>query len=180
MKCKSNLSHAQKSAHPDRQPRQDHGSRIGETGLADKRQQGMLELDQAIGEHKLVSTAGEVWRLATEGRGRLLLVEQNFHLPARVNESGVLSPADDAAAPDKSLTIPRQKKKAPKGFENSLGLDRGSLYFLAETLMVLGLTASALGKTMLKTPFSNVASALSCSTGTLIVNVRLNLPWPRS
>lgn len=39
--------------------------------------------------------------MAHEGRGRLLLVEEDFHYPARVDESGLhITLADDPAAPD--------------------------------------------------------------------------------
>ena len=69
--------------------------------LAEKRRQVLSELDQAIGERKVVSTIGEVWRLAHEGRGSRLLVEEDFHYPARVDETGMhLTPAEDLAAPE--------------------------------------------------------------------------------
>ena len=71
-----------------------------ESGLADKRQQYLAELDKAIGERKVVSTVGEVWRLANQGRGSLLLVEEDFHYPGRLDESGThLFPADDPTQP---------------------------------------------------------------------------------
>jgi len=69
--------------------------------LAGQRQQVLSELDKAIGERKFASTVGEAWRLAGEGRGRLLLVEEDFHFPARVDESGRnITAADDPTAPD--------------------------------------------------------------------------------
>jgi hypothetical protein len=38
--------------------------------------------------------------MAEEGRGDTLLVEQDFHYPATVDETGlILTPAEDAAAP---------------------------------------------------------------------------------
>lgn len=71
-----------------------------ETNLASQRQQVMEELGRAISERKVASTVGEVWRFAHEGRGALLLVEEDFHYPATVDASGMhLSPADDATAP---------------------------------------------------------------------------------
>ena len=67
--------------------------------LAELRKQVFNELDNAVGERKVASTVGEVWRLAKEGRGRLLLVEEDFHYPARIDEGGLhLIPADDPAA----------------------------------------------------------------------------------
>ena len=69
--------------------------------LAEQRRQVLSELEKAVGERKFASTVGEVWRLANEGRGYLLLVEEDFRFPARVDETGRhLTPADDAAAPD--------------------------------------------------------------------------------
>ena len=71
-----------------------------EAALAEQRQQYLVELDRAIGEQKVASTAGEVWRMANEGRGKLLLVEEDFHFPGQLDETGIhLSPADDLAAP---------------------------------------------------------------------------------
>jgi hypothetical protein len=69
--------------------------------LAERRQQYLVELENAVGAQKVASTAGEVWRFASEGRGQLLLVEEDFHFPGRLDESGLhLLPADDPTAPD--------------------------------------------------------------------------------
>jgi hypothetical protein len=39
--------------------------------------------------------------MAHEGRGKLLLVEKDYHTPGRLDETGLLLlPADDANAPD--------------------------------------------------------------------------------
>ena len=71
-----------------------------EAGLAEQRQKYLEALDRAVGEQRVVSTPGEVWRLANEGRGRLLLVEEDFHFPGQVDETQMhLLPADDASAP---------------------------------------------------------------------------------
>ncbi len=71
-----------------------------EANLANRRQGVMDELGRAISERKVASTVGEVWRFAHEGRGALLLVEEDFHYPATVDASGMhLSPADDTMAP---------------------------------------------------------------------------------
>jgi len=65
-----------------------------------RRREVLSELEKAAGERKLVSTVGEVWRLANEGRGRLLLVEEGFSYPARVDKTGMrLDPAEDLASP---------------------------------------------------------------------------------
>lgn len=68
--------------------------------LAVRRQQYLAELEDAVGAQKVASTVGEVWRLANEGRGRLLLVEEDFHFPGRLDETGIhLLPASDSNAP---------------------------------------------------------------------------------
>jgi hypothetical protein len=68
--------------------------------LARRRAQALERLDAAVGAQRSSSTIGEVWRMAQEGRGDTLLVEQDFHYPATVDETGmILSPAEDAAAP---------------------------------------------------------------------------------
>ncbi len=69
--------------------------------LAKGRQKYLDDLDKAVGERKFVSTIGEVWRMAQAGRGRLLLVEEDFHYPARVDASGLrIDPAEDIESPD--------------------------------------------------------------------------------
>ncbi len=67
---------------------------------AAERQQTLQELDRAVSERRVVSTVGEVWRLANEGRARLLAVEEDYHVPARLDPSGThLIPVDDATEP---------------------------------------------------------------------------------
>lgn len=65
----------------------------------EKRLEALKQLERAVSERKFVSTIGEVWRLANEGRGDLLLVEEDFHYPGRLDENGTLIPADDPSAP---------------------------------------------------------------------------------
>jgi len=66
----------------------------------EQRRQSLLELEKAAGENRLVSGMSDIWRMAKEGRGRLLFVEKDFHYPARTDETGmVLTPVDDATAP---------------------------------------------------------------------------------
>jgi hypothetical protein len=70
-----------------------------EAALAAARQKYMDELGAAVGQQRVAATVGEVWRKANEGRGRLLLVEEDFHFPGRLDESGVhlLATGDGAA-----------------------------------------------------------------------------------
>jgi len=73
---------------------------LAQAGFAELRQQNMAALNAAIGEQKFASTIDEVWRLSNEGRARLLVVEEDFHFPAKLDETGLhLLPADDPAAP---------------------------------------------------------------------------------
>lgn len=57
-------------------------------GFIDKRQQALDELGAAVGARRFVSTVGEVWEYAHDGRGAVLVVEQSFQYPARVSEDG--------------------------------------------------------------------------------------------
>jgi hypothetical protein len=66
----------------------------------EKRKEALEQLERAVGERKFVSTIGEVWRLANEGRGDILLVEEDLHYPGRMDDNGVLVRADDPAAPN--------------------------------------------------------------------------------
>ena len=69
--------------------------------LLELRQQVFLDLDKAVSERKIASSVGEVWRLAHEGRGYRLVVEEDFHFPAYLDESGMhITPADDSTSPD--------------------------------------------------------------------------------
>lgn len=71
-----------------------------EAALAERREGAFAELDQAVGAQRVVSSMDAVWRMAQEGRGDLLLVEEDFHFPATVDESGQhLTAAADATAP---------------------------------------------------------------------------------
>lgn len=53
-----------------------------------RRANAIQELEDAVNAQRVVSTIGEVWRLAQEGRGKLLVVEKNYHIPAILNEDG--------------------------------------------------------------------------------------------
>jgi hypothetical protein len=61
-----------------------------------QRVDALASLDAAMGEGKVVSAIEEVWRLAQDGRGKLLLVEKGYHIPAVVDESGGLQVVDEA------------------------------------------------------------------------------------
>lgn len=57
-------------------------------------------LDAAIGRQQVVSTIEEVWRLANDGRGKLLLVEKDYHVPAIITESGGLKVVENPGGTD--------------------------------------------------------------------------------
>jgi hypothetical protein len=64
-----------------------------------EKQKALDELAMAVGAQRYASGIGEVWRLAHEGRGDILLVEEDFHYPARTDATGLqLVPADDPTA----------------------------------------------------------------------------------
>jgi hypothetical protein len=58
-------------------------------GLDTQRQKYLEELGLAVSQRKFAATIEQVWRVAQEGRGRLLLVEKDFHFPAKVDASGL-------------------------------------------------------------------------------------------
>lgn len=60
----------------------------------DQQANALQELADAAGARKVVSTIEEVWRLAHEGRGKRLLVEKNYHVPAVVTDEGNLEIVD--------------------------------------------------------------------------------------
>jgi hypothetical protein len=66
------------------------------------RQREALELvGAAIGQNRFASTLSEVWHQVKLGRGDLLVVEEGYHQPARVNEVGQLDVrVEDATAPE--------------------------------------------------------------------------------
>lgn len=67
----------------------------------EKRDQVLGVLYKAVSDRKVASEINDIWRKSFAGRGHLLLVEENFHFPARVDESGQhLTPAEDVTAPD--------------------------------------------------------------------------------
>jgi hypothetical protein len=59
-----------------------------------QRAEALQDLENAISAQKFVSTIGEAWRLAHEGRGKRLLVEKNYHVPAIITNSGKLELVD--------------------------------------------------------------------------------------
>jgi hypothetical protein len=65
----------------------------------EKQKVSLARLEKAVSERNFVSTIGEVWRLAHEGRGDLLLVEEDFHYQGRLDENGILVSADGPLAP---------------------------------------------------------------------------------
>jgi hypothetical protein len=59
------------------------------------------DVEAAAGQHRLVSTLGEAWHQSVLGRGGLLVVEEGYHEPARINDRGMLDlQIEDPTAPD--------------------------------------------------------------------------------
>ena len=65
-----------------------------------QRASAMQDLDTAIGAQKLVSSIPEVWRLAQDGRGKTLLVEKNYHVPAVLSATGNLELVEQVGGTD--------------------------------------------------------------------------------
>lgn len=69
-------------------------------GFTARRRKILEDLDAAMGARRAASTLGEVWDLARLGRGEVLVVEEGYHQPARLNDWGQLNlDVEDAAAP---------------------------------------------------------------------------------
>jgi hypothetical protein len=66
-----------------------------------RRHEVLDALGAAVGQNRSASTLEEVWWQAKVGRGDVLIVEDSYHQPARVNEMGKLDlRVEDATAPD--------------------------------------------------------------------------------
>jgi hypothetical protein len=69
--------------------------------LATQRGAILDRLGEAVGSGKHAAGLSEVWQLAQEGRGEVLLIEEGFHQPGRLDESGLnLVPLDGNAGMD--------------------------------------------------------------------------------
>lgn len=72
-----------------------------QASLTNQKMETLNELETAIGAQRYASGLGQVWRMAQEGRGATLLIEEDFCYPARLDPNGLdLIPADDPTAPD--------------------------------------------------------------------------------
>jgi len=54
--------------------------------LEERRARVFDQLEAAVGARRYVSTIGEAWRYAHQGRGELLLLEEGYHQPARLSD----------------------------------------------------------------------------------------------
>ncbi|MDV2998409.1 MAG: hypothetical protein N5P05_000015 [Chroococcopsis gigantea SAG 12.99] len=60
-----------------------------------QREEALEDLEAAVSAQRVVSSVGEAWRLAQEGRGKRLLVEKNYHVPAVLDDTGNLVLVDE-------------------------------------------------------------------------------------
>ena len=86
-------------------PRQEDLARLAwptiENHLREDVSAAVIELEASNGGSRFASGVDEIWTLAQHGRGDLLLVEEGFEYPARIDErSGHVVPAEDREAPD--------------------------------------------------------------------------------
>jgi hypothetical protein len=69
--------------------------------MAGKRQEVLQELRTATANQQVAAGVNASWANALDGRGALLLVEQNYHYPARLGDDGLtLLPVLDATEPN--------------------------------------------------------------------------------
>jgi hypothetical protein len=70
-------------------------------GFTARRREVLRDLEVAEGPRRVASTLAEVWYLAEHGRGKVLVVEEGYHQPARADASGHLNlNVDDPTASD--------------------------------------------------------------------------------
>lgn len=67
--------------------------------LAQQRAEALMRLEKAVSAGTYVCGIEGAWRLAREGRGDHLLVEQSFYFPAVLTPDGGIAPAPDPSAP---------------------------------------------------------------------------------
>ncbi|MFO7627175.1 MAG: hypothetical protein R6V62_07950 [Candidatus Fermentibacteraceae bacterium] len=71
-----------------------------EEHLSGRRGQVLGELAKAVKDGTVLSTIGGIWPAVLQGRGKTLLVEEGFHYPATVDESGMkIEPSENPEAP---------------------------------------------------------------------------------
>jgi hypothetical protein len=69
--------------------------------LARQHREILQEMEAAVNAGKYASGIDAAWRFAHEGRGAVLLVEEDFHYPAQADASGLrLAPANDLTGPN--------------------------------------------------------------------------------
>jgi len=68
--------------------------------LRDDHNRAMTRLDLAMSTSRYAGGIHEIWPLANEGRIDTLIVEEDYAMPARVDHSSQLHPADDPGHPD--------------------------------------------------------------------------------
>ncbi|MEX0269635.1 hypothetical protein AB3R30_10860 [Leptolyngbyaceae cyanobacterium UHCC 1019] len=73
---------------------------IVQTVRVEQRVAALQALDDAISAQLVVSTIEEAWQMAQAGRGKLLLVEKNYHVPAILNESGKFELVEEVGGSD--------------------------------------------------------------------------------
>lgn len=61
---------------------------IMQTTRKEQQADALRSLDAAMSSQAVASSIGEAWRFANEGRGKLLLVEKNYHVPAILDGNG--------------------------------------------------------------------------------------------
>jgi hypothetical protein len=73
---------------------------VAKEEFAKKRREVLGEADNAVKSKKFAQGIDEVWKLAHEGRGLVLLTETNFSYPAIKGNNGELIPAENSTDPN--------------------------------------------------------------------------------
>ncbi len=59
--------------------------------MSEKRNEFIKDIEDAVGQGKYVSGLTNLWRFANEGRISLLVAEENYHQPCRLNEDNTIT-----------------------------------------------------------------------------------------
>ncbi|MAT54396.1 MAG: hypothetical protein CMN32_07915 [Saprospirales bacterium] len=70
---------------------------VARRAFDEKRKSWLDKLEDAVSANYYASTIGEAWRAVKDGRARALLVEQDFHQPAHLNDDGYLLYVEEKA-----------------------------------------------------------------------------------
>lgn len=107
--------------------------------MSEKRHQVLKQIDEAFGVKRLVTGIEEVWNLAIQGRGQILVVEEDYQQPAVINPSDnsiILKNFHDEPGITDDLVDEIAEKVVASG-GRAVFLDKGSLEKYGRIALIL-------------------------------------------